>query len=70
MKTTEDMVNEPSLSDILVPLGCFLAWATEEGAFHGGYSGKEALTALQQLLGWDDVKMTHFVSIFVQDEEP
>jgi hypothetical protein len=69
MKTTKDMVNEPSLSDILVPLGSFLTWATEEGAFYGGYSGEDALTALQQLLGWDDVKMAHFVSIFVQGEE-
>lgn len=58
------------MSDILVTLGSFLTWATEEGAFHGGYSGEQALTALQQLLGWDDEKMTQFVKIFVQDEEP
>lgn len=67
MRTTEDARNEPSFSDILVVLGGFLEWATEDNAIYGGYHAEEAMKALQQLLGWDDEKMFAFRQIFVDN---
>lgn len=66
IKTTENFMNEPSMSDILVTLGAYLSNAADDDAHFGGHSGEEALTALQHLLGWDDEKMTQFVEIFRQ----
>lgn len=66
IKTTENVMNEPSMSDILVTLGAYLSNAADEDAYFGGYSGEEALVAFQHLLGWDNEKMTKFVEVFQQ----
>lgn len=64
MQTTNDILNGPDFSEILVILGAYLSNAADEGAYFGGYSGEDALIAFQQLLGWSDEKMIAFVKIF------
>lgn len=66
MKTTEDALKAPDINDSFITLGAFLAWAAEDGEMYGGYTGEQALEALQHILGWDNDKMTKFVEIFVE----
>lgn len=66
MKTTENITTEPNLNDVLVVLGAYLSHAADDGKFYGGYSGEQALEALQNLLGWNNEKMADFVEIFRQ----